>query len=106
MSDFEKELIKNGYEKFNVPVFKKYASKFYQKKVRDSDGIPKYCIDCYFYGYNDRYKYEFELYMETGVCCVNTKLYGFTSDNLDLVKIENKIEEMYQGIGDKLYEHE
>lgn len=104
MSNFEKELIKNGYEEFNVPPFKKYASKFYQKKVRDSDGIPKYCIDCYFYGYNDRYKYEFELYMETGVCCVNTKLYGFTPDNLYLEKIEKQMEEIYQRLGDILYE--
>ena len=104
MSNFEKELIKNGYKKFNVPVFKKYASKFYQKKVRDNDGIPKYYIDCYFYGYNDIYRYEFELYVETGLCCIKTLLYGFSPDNLNLLKIENKIEEMYQKFGDILHE--
>lgn len=106
MTDFEKELIKNGYEEFNVPIFEKekYASKFYQKKVRDKEGITKYFINCYFYGYNDRYQYEFELYVETELCCIKTLLYGFSPDNLNLLKIENKIEEMYQGIGDKLYE--
>lgn len=41
MSNFEKELIKNGYKEFKVPSFEEYVSKFYQKKVRDSDGIPK-----------------------------------------------------------------
>lgn len=100
MTDFEKELIKNGYEEFNVPVFEKYASKFYQKKVINKEGITKYIISCYIY----EYSYEFELYVETGVCCVKTKLYGFTPDNLNLGKIEKQIEEIYQGLSDKLYE--
>lgn len=32
MTDFEKELIKNGYKEFKVPSFEEYASKFYQKQ--------------------------------------------------------------------------
>lgn len=101
MSNFEKELIKNGYKEFNIPPFEEYASKFYQKRVRDKEGITKYFISCYIY----EYSYEFKLYVETGSCCIKTKLYGFTPDNLGLGKIENQIEEIYQGIGDKLYEH-
>ena len=42
--------------------------------------------------------------MQTGVCCINTKLYDFTPDNLKLGKIEKQIEEIYQGLGDILYE--
>lgn len=106
MTDFEKELIKNGYKEFNVPPFEQYASKFYQKTVRDKERITKYFIDCYVYEYTYEYTYRFDVYIETGLCCIKTEFYGFAPDNLDLEKIENKIEEMYQGIGDKLYEHE
>lgn len=100
MSNFEKELIKNGYKEFNIPPFEEYASKFYQKRVRDKEGITEYFISCYIY----EYFCEFELYVETGLCCIKTKLYAFTNDNLDLGKIEDKIKEIYQGLSDKLYE--
>ena len=100
MSKFEKELIKNGYKEFKVPSFEEYASKFYQKRVIDKAGITKYVISCYIY----EYSYEFELDMQTGVCCINTKLYDFTPDNLKLGKIEKQIEEIYQGLGYILYE--
>lgn len=88
--------------------FEKYASKFYQKRFRDKDGITKYFVKCFGYHLNedDTITYEFELYVETGLCCIKTKLFAFTLDNLDLVKIEDKIEEIYQGIGDKLKEVE
>lgn len=108
MSDFEKELIENGYKEFDIPIIKKYASKFYKKKVRDKEGITKYFIDCYCYHWDkgNTMTYEFELYVKTGLCCIKTNLYGFDIDNLDLVKIENHIEEIYEGIVDKLKEED
>ena len=103
MNKFEKELIKNGYRKFEVPFFKKYASRYYQKKVKNNIGITKYFIDCYCYDNENKVDYEFELYIESGLYCVKTELYGIAKKEPDLTTIEKQFEEIYKSIIDKLH---
>lgn len=89
----DKVLLNAGYKELDVPKTEQYANRFFQKKIKDGNGV-KYYIDVYEYELNDSYSYEFILVTQKDKFWVRTKIYAI--DCMDLDEIEFEIEDIWR----------
>lgn len=97
----ETVLLNNGYRQFEVPAIEKYASRFFQKKIKDKKGI-KYFISVYEYKFMDTLNYEFNLVTHKDKFWINTTLYSI--DTMTIEEIEQEIEDMWKKCKFNYYE--
>ena len=97
----DKVLINAGYKESDVPKTEQYANRFFQKKIKDNNGV-KYYIDVYEYELNDSYSYEFILVTQKDKFWVKTKIYAI--ECMDLDEIEYEIEDIWKKCKFNYYE--
>ena len=102
----DKVLLENGYKEFEVPMFHKYANRFFKKRFRNERGQTQYFISFYEYIHSDDFiNYEVGLQFEKDKYVMNIQMFDI-DEEMTIKEIEQEIYAIWYGLDCKYYDYE